>query len=788
MLPIPYKPALMIDLASELLRVLETTFADPDAHPDNWRDDAEALAKLREAIIVPPAESATYSVARASSIDEIAAYYTQLEHLSIKFPDDMAIDFSWYSLFTGHNDTTAPGAFLPGTMPTKGRPITSHNLAYEKACVLFNLAVTYADLAYEADRSTLDGIRRAAQSFQHAAGVFEYLRELRNDVFSPDLDCNVLEMLSALCLAQAQECAWQQAVMARKKDGTIAKISMQASEFYARALAASAAANAALSATQWSSFAIPTAWKHHLLVKRQHFAAASQYRQSCDDLAAARYGSEIGRLQIAQTAIKEALAIVQKGSASQYDLQGLQNIVQDNLTRAVKDNDLIYLEPVRTVSTLVKIEPASLVKPLVPDFVQRPIEYLQAKRTPPARVLFETLIPYGVHLAISLYDDRKRNLIEHDLTARIDELDQHASMRLQTLNLPGAIEALESQVGLPPSLLRKAQELRSERATSKLRSMLQDVRRIAQSNALLMEEAEDILDGDKTEDDELRARYGSDHWPRPTSEEAQQVLYDTAKKYLETLKAAAASDKVVREKYQEWEEPISILAGPEDELESRVPSARSNLRASPAQTSVIREIRAKLEQLDDLNQERQAILREAQRTLQLDDIRPAILQQSLSSAKVSVEPAQFEDLFDSRLAKYATYDNRLQECARQQGSVLETVVGLNDRFLDARRSDPSTQARQETLQWLDVAHAKYKEIVHNLSEGLQFYNSLAQLITGLRDQCRQATSARHDEARAMMSENNMQALTEQTRATHIHPRHFNAQQPGIWDGGPIRFG
>jgi ALIX V-shaped domain binding to HIV len=59
---------------------------------------------------------------------------------------------------------------------------------------------------------------------------------------------------------------------------------------------------------------------------------------------------------------------------------------------------------------------------------------------------------------------------------------------LQSLNLPGSIQALEAPIGLPPSLLKKAEEVRTERGPVKLRSMMQDIRRVAQMDRQILDE------------------------------------------------------------------------------------------------------------------------------------------------------------------------------------------------------------------------------------------------------------------------------------------------------------
>lgn len=59
---------------------------------------------------------------------------------------------------------------------------------------------------------------------------------------------------------------------------------------------------------------------------------------------------------------------------------------------------------------------------------------------------------------------------------------------LQSLNLPGSIQALEVTLGLPPSLLRKADELRRKGGTKRLRTMMQDALSVAATDKEVLDD------------------------------------------------------------------------------------------------------------------------------------------------------------------------------------------------------------------------------------------------------------------------------------------------------------
>lgn len=150
-----------------------------------------------------------------------------------------------------------------------------------------------------------------------------------------DMDHDTLESLIQLLLAQSQECFWQKAVTDGYKDASIAKLAARVSDLY------NLAGDAAM-----KSEAISSAWIHHMSAKHHHFAAAAQYRAACDCLEKRRYGEEVARLQDAVSCVNEGIRETRGGIINKTvvdDLNGLKRKVEEDLKRAEKDNDIIYL-------------------------------------------------------------------------------------------------------------------------------------------------------------------------------------------------------------------------------------------------------------------------------------------------------------------------------------------------------------------------------------------------------------------------------------------------------------
>ncbi len=70
----------------------------------------------------------------------------------------------------------------------------------------------------------------------------------------------------------------------------------------------------------------------------------------------------------------------------------------------------------------------------------------------------------------------------------------HRFSTLQSLNLPGSIQALERAIGLPPSLLRKAEEVDSAGGVDRIRELLAEVDRLSSVNARTLSEVSSLFE------------------------------------------------------------------------------------------------------------------------------------------------------------------------------------------------------------------------------------------------------------------------------------------------------
>ncbi|WWC90377.1 pH-response regulator protein palA/RIM20 [Kwoniella dendrophila CBS 6074] len=730
-LAVPTKRALPLPSFSQhLLNYISTHFRD--AHPEAFKKDVEALVSMRKEWVEAKAEG------HPEIVRGLMRYHAQLSFLSTKFPSDISLQFTYHL------------PFPPTYSLTPDAPISLASVTFERASVLFNIAGLYASMAAAERRAEAEGIKRALGYLTSAAGVLEYLIKnilptLQTELSSPhaagyDMSESFLGTIKEFVLAEAQECYWQQAVLqGTYKNGLIGKLSMKVSEYYKAALTS-------MNGTDYpSSSFFPMNWISHITVKQSHFEAAAQYRLSQEDLEKSRYGEEIARLRVAEGLTKKGLDAGKKGVADSVisDLKNLQSAIKSSLERAVRDNDLVYVSPIPPANQLAPINGVGMVKVAIPSEISDPIAWLMSGGAGmPA--LFSALVPYGVHLALSIYDDRKDTLVR-ELDGKREELDGVAASTLQSLNLPGSIQALEKPVGLPPSLLKKAEEVDAAGGVDRIKHLLSEVTRLSQANAQSLNEAMDILDQEATENETLLTRQPELQSSRPPSHIANQPLIATAQQYDNTIRQASASDGTVRQKWEEWGQLIETLSGGEDYINDYVPSTSSSSNGYSSLPPSVRPIRASLEELDDNISHRARLVNEAKNIAAADDIRPAVLTEATRLAHGGtgdVKTEWFEDLFGRSLEKYDRIREEMNAEGGKQDALLEHIRGQNEAFLSERKDDPVVKERERKLQDMDLAYWKWREIVDNAEEGIKFYNSFADMLNQFKGTCTQFLNSR----------------------------------------------
>jgi hypothetical protein len=135
-----------------------------------------------------------------------------LELLELRF-SEIRVTFPWHDAFTN-------------------KLITQTSIAYEKASILFQIAVTHSTIAAAQNRSDPEGLKRSFHYFRTCAGMLAYINENFLHAPSTDLSREVIKFLVNLILAQATEVFFEKCIDEKKGNALLSKVGAQAAFMY----------------------------------------------------------------------------------------------------------------------------------------------------------------------------------------------------------------------------------------------------------------------------------------------------------------------------------------------------------------------------------------------------------------------------------------------------------------------------------------------------------------------------------------------------------------------------
>lgn len=312
-------------------------------------------------------------------------------------------------------------------------PVSQYSVAYEKACIIFNIASTCSSIAALQNRFEASGLKAACNYFQVAAGLYSYISENFLHAPSVDMSRDSIRALTDLSLAQAQECFIEKAVMEKKKPALIAKLAAHAAHGYSATM--DGLSNEDIK-TQFDK-----QWLELIKVKAKHFAALACFHKAQALELDSKYGECVAHFQRSEKLAKEAVDAAkvfakafpnwtcQSVGSTSTNVQGgtsaaaaltesmhfLYSLACEKVKQAVKDNDMIYHDIVPHMETLPAVEKLAAVKPC---------PFADILPNGPADIpkiigpdIFKKLIPLSVHEAASCYSEEKAKILRTESDA-----------------------------------------------------------------------------------------------------------------------------------------------------------------------------------------------------------------------------------------------------------------------------------------------------------------------------------------------------------------------------------
>lgn len=686
---IPLKRTDEIDLCKGLTDVIQREFYQS---PSKFSEDLHMINELRR-----------FTNEKQPSLKTITAlksYYVQISALSQRLPQD-SLQFAWYPIFDVGN--------------SKGRPFISRSFLYERCCVLFLLGSMYSQLALVQNRLTSDGLKKAGIYFQYAAGCFQVLTE---DQFAPSLDeipcdlrANTLSALTYLMLASAQEIYWLKAVTDALKDSVVAKLSMQTSSFYE-----------STAIIMESSGIFPHDWVLFCKVKSLHFKAATFNRLATHLAAKEQYGEALSRLRSSSRIVEEALKIGTVNEQVVKDLTDLNRVVQEELSKSERENDLIYLQDVPSEDSLPEPAKANLVKPLISSGMLHPVRALN-ESAEYGKALFQSLIPYFVVETAAGIKEKCIKYVDANVKEPLAGASKQLDETVQLLNLDYSLDAILKPQSVPDTIIKYQENIADMGGASKLDEMLSQLNSLKLKCHTQLDANWRQFDHAFEEDKSLRVMYGEKRWTlQPLKEESHDILVDF-EQFDQYLKESTKGDETIERQVEELRPFLGIYADAKA-LRQFIPT-ENVLDLNPQLGELIMKMKNALEKIEELKINRSKLLRNVQTKLDNVNVFPDVVKRYNEARKHGegeVSAEQLSPVVELEISKYKDELLAARKSIQFQHQLLNELQKRNIEYMEQKRGLQVSPEREQALAVLSKTYHGFCEVIGNIKQGYEFYN------------------------------------------------------------------
>lgn len=717
LIQVPLKHTAAIDLGAELRQVIDKDYFQPSSL---FTPDLQTATATRDAV-----SALSDSKVDPKSPEVIGRYLQLLDALARKFPDD-GVEFSWL-LTIGHGKLALEAY---------------HLIITERMNVVYQMGAVYGALALKESRYTEEGLKKLCNYFQLSAGTWQYL--LAMVVASPtraprECDSNTLECLELLMMAQAQECIWQKAVANELKDSVIARLSMQASQYYQKAFEKGS-----------QSPQIILEWLNHMRVKQYHFSAAAHFRMALVALQSQQYGQQVAYLKAAVA--KTTQAFKHKRYVNTFvleDLGGLDAAIKETLSAAEKENDLIYLQMVPLELDLKPIVGTNMVAPVVSEYLKQGLA---------GESYFDDLLPYLILQVAQAFRERQDDFVNAEIVNPVHQATQKMAQFLASHNLPAAIDAIQQPENLPDSLLQHARDIKHKGGVDATDRKVAEVAELAFKLAQLVRECRGRLEMDEAEDHQLVSMYGQR--TRPPTQVAARDIIDKLDKLDSYLNQAKVGDAQLRQLYAAMKVDLEVYSGPQDRLQQVIPNSKY-VALDTQVTMAIRALRDFLAEVDEVNSQSSKLVDEVEIRGRDHNILPKIIdqykrdKQAAYAADGSFNERVFEPVYEDHIRMYNPDLTRVHDLTQRQWLLQQQIAQAYADFTAvwADRSSESQTQREKVLLHFESVYVNYIELLSHLDDGAKFYSDFLVKGTAVVQECEQFLARRRVEAQEMEARN-----------------------------------
>jgi hypothetical protein len=292
-------------------------------------------------------------------------------------------------------------------------------------------------------------------------------------------------------------------------------------------------------------------------------ASLAQYYQALADDDANSHGIAISRLQVAETAIKEANKmassfpgnvpansnLTSESGASLVEItKRLLANVQEKLVELVKDNDYIYHQTVPAEAALAVIPklPAAKAIPVSELYAGQDIQRITGPD------IFQKIVPMSVTESASLYDEEKAKLVRAE-TERVETANSEMAASLDYLRLPGALQVLkggfDQELTADDEFRTWCDDVANNESPGSTFEMLKSSK---EGIVATLDRSSKQLDMEESVCEKMRSKYEAE-WTQQPSSRLTSTLRSDIRNYREALDEAAQSDNQLYQKKRQHE-------------------------------------------------------------------------------------------------------------------------------------------------------------------------------------------------------------------------------------------
>lgn len=599
---------------------------------------------------------------------------------------------------------------------------THHSLAWERANVLYNIAVIYAYQASTQPLNSRPGWTKAGLLLQQAATVVQYIREKVLTVTGPlhsslALSSNFLLVWESYLLAEAQRAAYQTfRAQPRPKHFMLAKLAAAAAPLYQTVEDLCSTQDARFAATD-----LILNWEDSVRALGMWMTAVTEYHQSIVHKEKNERGLELARLEGALkfgSFCKEFCESTDMlDSLAQQVLPVLEEI-DERFEIAETENNEQFHESIPEHDELPEVAPQLSVK-TDPENISKLLPAL-------SKPLFAGVMDP----ALRRYADMFRAEIQKVVTQTVklaEEKTEAARNSLAVVNLPHSLTAYRQEQnggGIPDELWERVEDVQRDRKVDLLIEDLWKVRGYADSARSTFKRCDDHLE----EDLEMDALFRQQH---PNFEghdvnDIQKSFRQALQNYHRLMESARESDDLLIRRCEilESDPKFRLLKLQKSQLDRLLPAGRGG--SAEIDVSLLSNY---LVDLSALFNERDSLLhtmKEEAKTYNISEDLSSIGQQASGDA--------YRKVVDNAKASFHGTVEEIKVNLEKQTKLLYKIMQENDQFMRVRDQSHNASGTDSPINKIEDALDEIDQFSKHLKEGKTFYDVVIPKLEKLHQQ------------------------------------------------------